>query len=308
MAPLKTVGFQIDHSTGPLRQDGGRAYPWSVGQFSGRGIEFTDETQNDFASAQFVASAAQPRVAALDERPRRRSSREPLVSNNGASVERHIVRGETYVAGDIYRRHVPAVHLIGKRALDMVLAALAIAALMPLILAIALMIRIESRGPAIFTQIRWGRDGRKIMVYKFRSMYIDSGDRSGVAQTTRNDPRVTRIGKTIRRLNIDELPQLINVLKGDMSLVGPRCHAVGMLAAGVPYETLVPDYHRRHAMRPGMTGLAQMRGLRGPTDRAARARARIACDLHYVENFSFWLDLRIIFGTIVSEIRGGKGF
>jgi lipopolysaccharide/colanic/teichoic acid biosynthesis glycosyltransferase len=93
-----------------------------------------------------------------------------------------------------------------------------------------------------------------------------------------------------------------------MSVVGPRCHAIGMRAGGMLYEELVPQYHHRHAMRPGITGLAQMRGLRGPTDRPAKARARIASDLHYVENFSILMDIRIIIGTLISELNGGKGF
>jgi lipopolysaccharide/colanic/teichoic acid biosynthesis glycosyltransferase len=192
--------------------------------------------------------------------------------------------------------------------MDITISFTALIVLLPLLLSIAAMIRLESRGPILFRQVRWGKDGSKIKIFKFRSMYVDRCDTSGVAQTIANDPRITRIGRTIRRLNIDELPQLINVLIGDMSLVGPRCHAVGMLAAGIPYEELVPEYHLRHSMRPGMTGLAQMRGLRGPTDRPSKARARIASDLHYVGNYSIWLDLRIIVGTVYSELRGGKGF
>jgi lipopolysaccharide/colanic/teichoic acid biosynthesis glycosyltransferase len=160
----------------------------------------------------------------------------------------------------------------------------------------------------VFTQTRWGKDRKAIKIYKFRSMYSDIGDRSGIAQTVEDDPRITRVGRIIRKLNIDELPQLLNVLKGDMSLVGPRCHAIGMLAAGVPYEELVPEYHLRHRVRPGITGLAQMRGLRGPTVKASKARARIACDLFYISNFSIWLDLAIIIGTLRSEFKGGKGF
>jgi lipopolysaccharide/colanic/teichoic acid biosynthesis glycosyltransferase len=139
-------------------------------------------------------------------------------------------------------------------------------------------------------------------------MRTELGDATGVAQTVKNDPRITRIGAVLRRTNVDELPQLINVLKGDMSLVGPRCHAIGMLAAGRLYEELVPHYHLRHRMRPGITGLAQMRGLRGPTDRSDKARARIVSDLYYVDNFSVWLDIKIMIGTVISELRGGKGF
>lgn len=195
-----------------------------------------------------------------------------------------------------------------KRAFDIVASGATLIALLPLFLTTAFLIKLDSPGPVFFSQTRWGKDGRKIRVFKFRSMRTDLCDVTGVAQTVKNDPRVTRIGAMLRRTNIDELPQLLNVLKGDMSLVGPRCHAVGMLAAGIPYEELVPDYHRRHVMRPGLTGLAQMRGLRGPTDRPGKARARIACDLYYVENFSFLLDMRIIFGTVLSEMKGGKGF
>jgi lipopolysaccharide/colanic/teichoic acid biosynthesis glycosyltransferase len=195
-----------------------------------------------------------------------------------------------------------------KRAMDVIISVIALVVLLPLLLAIAAAIRLESPGHILFRQVRWGRNGTHIKVFKFRSMHTASCDLSGVTQTIRNDPRVTRVGRIIRRLNIDELPQLLNVIKGDMSLVGPRCHAVGMLAAGIPYEDLVPHYHERHAMRPGMTGLAQMRGLRGPTDRPSKARARIACDLYYVNNYSLWLDLRIILGTLYTELRGGKGF
>ncbi|RWX79410.1 sugar transferase [Neorhizobium lilium] len=192
--------------------------------------------------------------------------------------------------------------------MDLSISLVALIVLLPLLISIATAIRLESSGPILFRQIRWGKDGSHIKIFKFRSMYTATCDLSGVSQTVRNDPRVTRIGKIIRRLNIDELPQLLNVVKGDMSLVGPRCHAVGMLAAGIAYEELVPEYHERHTMRPGMTGLAQMRGLRGPTDRPSKARARIACDLHYVNNYSIWLDLRIILGTLYTEFRGGKGF
>ncbi len=199
-------------------------------------------------------------------------------------------------------------HFVAKRLIDIIVSASALVILAPVLLTVCLLIKIESKGPVSFRQNRWGKDCKLIRIYKFRSMYIEQCDHSGVAQTVRDDPRITRVGRVIRRLNIDELPQLLNVLKGDMSLVGPRCHAVGMLAAGIPYEELVPDYHDRHTMRPGMTGLAQMRGLRGPTDRASKARARIACDLHYVQNFSLWMDISIMAGTVYSEIKGGNGF
>jgi len=204
-------------------------------------------------------------------------------------------------------RHLP-IQAAMKRLIDICVSLTAIIVLSPVLLLVALLIRLDSPGSALFSQVRWGKDCRKIRVYKFRSMRTDLGDATGVAQTVQNDPRITRIGAIIRKTNIDELPQLLNVLKGDMSLVGPRCHAIGMLAASIPYEDLVPDYHRRHSVKPGMTGLAQMRGLRGPTDRPGKARARIACDLYYIDNFSVLFDLRIMFGTVLAELRGGKGF
>ncbi|WFR97754.1 sugar transferase [Rhizobium tumorigenes] len=198
-------------------------------------------------------------------------------------------------------------HVI-KRLMDVVISAFALILLAPLLVVILVAIRVESKGSPIFTQMRWGRNDTKIRVLKFRSMRSDLGDPTGVAQTVKGDPRVTRVGAILRKTNLDELPQLVNVFKGDMSLVGPRCHAIGMLAGGMQYEELVPRYHERHSIRPGLTGLAQMRGLRGPTDRPAKARARISADLHYVENFSLLLDMQILVGTVISELRGGKGF
>lgn len=195
-----------------------------------------------------------------------------------------------------------------KRLMDIFISAVALMVLLPVLVLIAVIIRCESRGSPLFSQIRWGKDEKEIRIYKFRSMRAEHCDPTGVLQTVKNDSRITRVGAFIRRTNLDELPQLWNVLKGDMSLVGPRCHAIGMQAGGMLYEELVPDYHQRHIMRPGLTGLAQMRGLRGPTDRPARARARIAADLHYVNNFSVAFDMRIIIGTIVSEMTQSKGF
>lgn len=195
-----------------------------------------------------------------------------------------------------------------KRMMDILFSGLALLVLAPLLVVILIAIRVESKGSPIFTQMRWGRNDTKIRVLKFRSMRSDLGDPTGVAQTVKGDPRITRVGALLRKTNLDELPQLVNVLKGDMSLVGPRCHAIGMLAGGIQYEELVPRYHERHSIRPGLTGLAQMRGLRGPTDRPAKARARISADLHYVENFSLLLDVQIMIGTVISELRGGKGF
>ena len=200
------------------------------------------------------------------------------------------------------------VQFAAKRALDVVVSAIALLVLSPFLLAIGLAIRFESKGPVLFHQLRWGKCGEMIRIYKFRSMRADLCDVSGVAQTTANDPRVTRVGAFLRKTNLDELPQLINILLGDMSLVGPRCHVPGMLAAGRPYEQLVSEYHLRHLVRPGLTGLAQVKGYRGPTDREDLARGRIAQDLEYVRDFNIMMDIKILVQTFVREIRGGTGF
>lgn len=190
-----------------------------------------------------------------------------------------------------------------KRVVDVFVASAALLVLLPFLLFVAALIRLDSPGPVIFTQLRWGWMGRKIKIYKFRTMRADLCDPSGVTQTVIGDRRVTRFGAFLRRYNIDELPQLINILRGDMSIVGPRCHAIGMLAAGRIYEDLVPAYHLRHLVRPGLTGLAQIRGLRGPTDNAVKSRIRVAADLYYVGNFSLWLDFKIMCVTLLMATR-----
>jgi lipopolysaccharide/colanic/teichoic acid biosynthesis glycosyltransferase len=198
-------------------------------------------------------------------------------------------------------------HLIAKRVFDVLASAGALIALMPFFIILAVLIKTTSKGPVLFRQEREGRWGKPFMAYKFRSMKTEECDLSGVAQTVKDDPRVTAIGRLIRRTSIDELPQLLNVLAGDMSLVGPRPHVAGMRAGGMGYKELVPYYDERLEMVPGLTGWAQVNGLRGPTDRADRARARVDHDLAYIQNFSFWLDLYIIGQTIRYEFVGGSG-
>jgi lipopolysaccharide/colanic/teichoic acid biosynthesis glycosyltransferase len=195
-----------------------------------------------------------------------------------------------------------------KRVLDITIASSALAVLSPLLVVIAVSVRATSRGPILFSQTRWGINQKKIRVYKFRTMRTELCDLSGITQTTPHDRRLTQLGGFLRRTNLDELPQFYNVLIGNMSLVGPRCHPIGMLSGGMPYEQLVPKYHSRHMVKPGMTGLAQIRGLRGPTVENRMARARIACDLYYVRNRNMWLDLRILVSTVTSQIINGNGF
>lgn len=201
-----------------------------------------------------------------------------------------------------------AAQLAAKRGIDLVGAALLLVLLAPLLLVVALLIRLESRGPVLFCQDRVGLDNRTFRIFKFRSMYVDRCDVSGRAQTVAGDPRITPLGRVLRRTNVDELPQLLNVLRGDMSLIGPRPHVPAMLAAGMPYEELVSFYAERHRMRPGITGLAQAHGLRGPTLEPEPAMLRIVRDLEYIRDFSLWLDFRIAVRTVVSELFGGSGF
>ncbi|MDB5623415.1 MAG: exopolysaccharide biosynthesis protein [Devosia sp.] len=197
--------------------------------------------------------------------------------------------------------------LRAKRMMDVALAAMALALLLPLLLIVASLVAASGPGPVLFRQQREGLGGRLFGALKFRSMRVASCDPSGVRQTVRNDPRVTPIGAFIRRTSIDELPQLWNVLRGDMSLVGPRPHVPGMYAGNLLYKELVPYYEHRLAMRPGITGWAQANGLRGPTSNPVSARARVDFDLAYIQNFSLWLDCRILFLTIRNEFFTGSG-
>jgi Undecaprenyl-phosphate glucose phosphotransferase len=181
---------------------------------------------------------------------------------------------------------------------DKVLGFVYLVACAPIMAAIALAIRFDSKGPAIFAQERFGFNNNTIRVFKFRTMAVDYGDPTGAARTVPGDPRVTRVGRVLRRLSLDELPQLLNVLLGDMSLVGPRPHVMAMRAGERLYHEAVGEYFLRHRVRPGMTGWAQVHGLRGEIDSAENARARVVHDLWYIDNWSLWLDVKILFMTL----------
>lgn len=195
-----------------------------------------------------------------------------------------------------------------KKAIDTTGAFAGLVLLFPLFVAIAVAIKLTSRGPVLFRQQRYGRAGAPFTVYKFRSMHMHMCDTSGVAQTVEDDPRVTAVGNFLRKSNFDELPQLINVLKGDMSLVGPRPHVPGMLAAGMPYEHFDTRYMTRHQVRPGITGLAQVKGFRGETRDPYAARMRLEYDLAYIRKQSVFLDIRILATTVVKEFFKGQGY
>ena len=181
-------------------------------------------------------------------------------------------------------------------------------ALSPVLLVAALAIRATSPGPVFFRQPRLGYDNRLFMMYKFRSMFADMGDLHASRQTSRDDPRVTTVGRVIRKYSVDELPQLINVLRGDMSLVGPRPHALNTRAEGLSLEAAEADYAVRHRVRPGITGWAQVNGSRGEMQTIAQVRARVAHDLHYIKNWSLLLDLRIMALTLVREVASRRAF
>ncbi|WP_171015269.1 exopolysaccharide biosynthesis polyprenyl glycosylphosphotransferase [Methylocystis sp. B8] len=185
-----------------------------------------------------------------------------------------------------------------KRNEDIVIAAAALVLLSPLLLLIAVAIKLESPGPVIFRQSRAGFNGAIFEVFKFRSMFHHHADLTASRQTARNDHRVTHVGRFIRRTSFDELPQLLNVLQGTMSIVGPRPHALETRTEGRNLEELVEYYAARHRVKPGITGWAQVHGLRGELDRIEKLRRRVNYDLYYIENWSLWLDLTIILRTI----------
>lgn len=185
-----------------------------------------------------------------------------------------------------------------KRLLDLAVTIPALIFFAPLFLILALLIKLESPGPVFFSQVRVGRSNRQFNILKFRSMRAELCDEDGQRSTERNDDRITRIGAFIRRTSIDELPQLINVLRGDMSLVGPRPHALGSLAGGRPFWEIDEQYWIRHALKPGITGLAQIRGYRGATQEPEDLERRLGADLEYVSNWRLWRDISILFATV----------
>ena len=189
-----------------------------------------------------------------------------------------------------------------KRTMDLVLAGLAVIVVSPIMLSVAAAVKLTSKGPAIFRQRRYGLNGEEILVYKFRSMYT-TDDGAVIKQATRTDTRITPVGRFIRRTSLDELPQLFNVLRGTMSLVGPRPHAV---AHNEEYRKLISGYMIRHKVRPGITGLAQVHGQRGETDTLEKMSERVRIDLEYLRHWSPWLDIVILVKTLWMIVRGSK--
>jgi len=185
-----------------------------------------------------------------------------------------------------------------KRLQDLIVGGVAFALLLPLMALIALLVRLDSPGPIFFRQRRHGFNQEQIVVWKFRTMRHETADATASRQVTHDDDRITRVGRFLRSTSLDELPQLLNVLKGEMSLVGPRPHAIGMKTGQIESARLVAEYAHRHRIKPGMTGWAAIKGSRGPLHTAAEVRQRVRLDVEYVERQSFWLDLWIMLVTV----------
>lgn len=185
-----------------------------------------------------------------------------------------------------------------KRLFDVTFAGIAVLALSPLMIAVALAVKLQDGGPVFFTQRRMGRGNRFFNMYKFRSMTQALCDRDGNQSASKDDQRITAVGRFIRRTSIDELPQLLNVLLGDMSVVGPRPHATGSLAGNKLFWEVDLRYWQRHSLKPGLSGLAQVRGYRGATDRESDLVNRLQSDLEYLEGWTILRDIQIVFLTL----------
>lgn len=198
---------------------------------------------------------------------------------------------------DVAEKPIADWDMVAKRIFDLVFSAIAIVCLFPVMIAAALAIKLESKGPVLFRQKRYGFNNEIIDVIKFRSMYTDMADPDAKKVVTKGDPRVTRVGRFIRKSSIDELPQLFNVLAGSLSLVGPRPHAVNAHTDNKTWDDVVDGYFARHKVKPGVTGWAQINGWRGEVDTPEKIQKRVECDVYYIENWSVLFDLKILFLT-----------
>jgi len=215
----------------------------------------------------------------------------------------------TDVAGlatiDLTASPVNSLQMWPKMLFDRLFAATALLALSPLLIAIAIAVKTTSKGPVFFTQHRKGADGRPFRIYKFRSMGVHREHKGHVTQATRNDPRVTKVGAILRRTSLDELPQFLNVLFGHMSVVGPRPHA---LEHDDLYKDLVYGYMFRYRIKPGITGWAQVNGYRGATEKVEQMQSRVKFDLFYIQNWSFWFDIKIVAMTMFKGFIGRNAY
>jgi len=224
-------------------------------------------------------------------------------------IARHRPRGlSNNVSGGGVPARAPDREITGwiwrlKRLEDLLGGTIALLAFAVPMLLIALAIKLDSPGPALFRQRRTGLHNRDFEMLKFRTMHHHAAEPTGCTQVTRGDPRVTRLGAFLRRTSLDELPQIFNVLRGEMSLVGPRPHAPGTRAGGRLFEEIMADYAARHVMKPGITGLAQVRGLRGETRTEDALIRRVESDFEYISEWSLWLDFLILLRTAICVLR-----
>lgn len=260
-------------------------------------VVFTRRTDN---------TAARDRIdtllARLAEQPVRVHLAFDAVAEIGA---RGVAAGQSLRMVTVLDRPIRPLGAAGKRAADMLGAAILLVIAAPLMIVIALALRLG--GPVLFRQRRTGRNGAYFTVLKFRTMQATVTGRF-IEQARKGDARITRLGAVLRRFSLDELPQLFNVLRGDMSLVGPRPHAPGTSAGDFTFEQAIGFYGVRHRVKPGLTGLAQVRGLRGPTARPDMVAARVAADLDYIEHWSPWLDVLILLRTIPAVLGGRNAY
>ncbi len=205
---------------------------------------------------------------------------------------------------DLFDKPIADWDVVVKTIFDRAVGALCLLAMLPVMLLVALAVKLDTRGPVFFRQKRYGFNNELIEIFKFRSMHHDRVDLTAAKLVTRGDPRVTRVGRFIRRTSLDELPQLLNVVfKGNLSLVGPRPHAVHAKADNRLYDEVVDSYFARHRVRPGITGWAQVNGWRGETDTPEKIQKRVECDLYYIENWSIFLDIYVLLTTPLALVR-----
>jgi Undecaprenyl-phosphate glucose phosphotransferase len=222
------------------------------------------------------------------------------------TVQASHIAGHTFL--NVIDRPLSDWRMIAKAVEDRLLGAAILAMISPLLLAIAILIKLDSPGPVLFRQKRYGFNNQLIEVLKFRSMYAEQADANAEQLTRRNDPRITRIGAFLRRTSLDELPQFINVVRGEMSIVGPRPHALSAKAGTLLYQEAIKYYDARHRMKPGITGWAQINGWRGETDTVEQIKKRVEHDLYYIEHWSIFLDLKIIARTVLGGFTGHHAF
>ena len=247
-----------------------------------------------------VTSTAQARVRELVDRLKVLPNEVSLIVDTGSEQGRAAALSRIADAplARVSGEPADARRALAKQAQDLVVGTVALILSLPIMAVIAVAIRMDSPGPIFFRQRRHGFNNEEILVWKFRSMRQEAADHAAVRQVSYDDDRITRVGRFIRRTSLDELPQLFNVLKGEMSLVGPRPHAIGMKTGQTESARLVAEYAHRHRMKPGMTGWAAIHGSRGPVDTPELVKRRVALDIEYIERQGFWLDLYIMAMTI----------